>query len=214
LRGMTEHVLSKVYCEKGDYLNIGAWQERSVVNGPGERFVLWLQGCPLRCHGCVNSEFLPFVKRKLISVDEMAQRILVINGIEGVTYTGGEPMAQARGLALLSEKLRPRGLMIVCYTGYTLESLRARNDPWVKRLLSHVDMLIDGPYVQEKAANLLWRGSSNQRIHFLTDAYRHLAEQVDHRQAEIEFTIGSDGFITTGTWPQELLKRLEEKLRR
>lgn len=204
----------KFTCEKGDYLNIGAWQEHSVVNGPGERFVLWLQGCPMRCPGCVNTEFLSFVKRKLVHVDEMVSRILAIHGIEGVTYTGGEPMMQAHGLALLSEKLQPHGLTIVCYTGYTLEALGARKDPWVERLLSYVDMIIDGPYVQEKAANLLWRGSSNQRIHFLTDAYRHLAEQVDHRQAEIEFTIGSDGFITTGTWPQELLKRLEEKLRR
>ena len=91
-------------------LNLGAIQERSAVNGPGERFVLWLQGCPLRCPGCCNPEFQPLVPRHLLVVEELAGRILAVPGIEGVTYSGGEPTVQARGLACLSERLRPAGL--------------------------------------------------------------------------------------------------------
>ena len=196
------------------YLNVGAWEGRSVANGPGERFVLWLQGCPLRCPGCINPELLPFVERELVSVDEITVRILAVGGNEGVTYTGGEPMTQARALALLSERLRPRGLTVVCYTGYTLEALKAQGEPWVEKLLSQVDILIDGPYVREKAANLLWRGSSNQRAHFLTDTYRHFVAVVDRSPAEVEFVIGSDGFTTIGVWPEGFLQRLREALRR
>jgi anaerobic ribonucleoside-triphosphate reductase activating protein len=142
----------------------------------------------------------------------MAHKILTVQGIEGVTYTGGEPTVQACGLALLSERLRTAGLTVVSYTGYTLEALRARNDPWIERFLASVDILIDGPFVQAKAANLLWRGSRNQRIHFLSDTYRHLAEQVDQDPAQVEFAIDQECFLTTGTWPQGFLERLKEIL--
>jgi anaerobic ribonucleoside-triphosphate reductase activating protein len=192
------------------FLNLGAWIERSRANGPGERYVLWLQGCLLRCPGCCNVEFLPQEPRHLISIDEMAMRIGDIEGIEGVTYTGGEPTLQAQALALLSERLRPGGLTVVCYTGYTLEALRARDDPWIERLLANTDILIDGPYRQEEAASLRWRGSRNQRIHYLTPAYRELADT--EGPAEVEFAVGDHDFTTTGTWPAGFLERLQQIL--
>ena len=142
----------------------------------------------------------------------MAARILSVSGIEGVTYSGGEPTVQAHGLALLSEWLRAAGLTVVSYTGYTLEALQARADLWINRFLSTVDILIDGPYVQAKAVNLLWRGSSNQRVHFLTDAYRHLADQVDHGPAKVEFIVDSEGFITTGTWTYQFPKSIRNNI--
>jgi anaerobic ribonucleoside-triphosphate reductase activating protein len=195
-------------------LNLSAWQERSVVNGPGRRYVIWVQGCPIGCVGCFSPETHAPEANHVVTIEELAERILTTPNIEGVTYSGGEPMVQAHGLVLLSERLRPAGLTIVCYTGYTLEALRARNDPWVERLLSYADILIDGPYVHDKATPLLWRGSSNQRVHFLTDTYRRLAEQVKSQTAAVEFTVGSKGFTTSGTWPEGFLQRLEAKLRR
>ena len=92
------------------YLNIEAWQERSVVNGPGTRFVLWLQGCPILCHGCFNEDLLPFVPRHSVDVEDVATKILAVAGIEGVTYSGGEPTVQAQGLALLSKRIVTRVL--------------------------------------------------------------------------------------------------------
>jgi len=194
-------------------LNLGAWAERSAVNGPGERFVLWVQGCPIRCPGCVNEEYQPFVGRYLIAVEEMAERILAVPGIEGVTYSGGEPMAQAHGLALLSERLRRAGLSIVCYTGYTIEALREAGETWVCRLLGLVDVLIDGPFVREQAGSLLWRGSRNQRVVFMTDRYRALADEVEERPAEVEVAVGPGRLTVTGTWPEELLAALAKQLR-
>jgi len=194
-------------------LNIAAWQAHSLVNGPGRRFVLWLQGCPLLCPGCFNQEFLPFVERHRINIEDIAARILATSDIEGVTFSGGEPTVQSQGLALLSERLRARGLTVVSYSGYTLETLRARNDPWIERFLSCLDILIDGPYVREQAANLLWRGSRNQRLHFLSDVYGHLADQADYRPAEVEFSVGESRFTTSGTWPEGFIERLERTLR-
>ena len=193
-------------------LNLGAWEERSRVNGPGERFVLWVQGCPLLCPGCVNEDYLPFAERHVVRVEEMADHILAVPGIEGVTYTGGEPTAQAHALALLSRRVRSAGLSVVCYTGYTIEAIRERRDPWVEQLVGCVDILIDGPYAREQAASLLWRGSRNQRLLFLTDRYRHLASELEGRPAEVEFTLRPGRLTVTGTWPEGLLDRLKKHL--
>lgn len=195
------------------WLNVAAWEERSVVNGPGERFVLWVQGCPLRCPGCFNPDFLPFVQRHRMSVAEVAARILRVSGIEGVTYSGGEPMAQAKGLYHLSLLLKERGLTVVCYSGYTWQELQAMPSPWVRRLLGCIDILIDGRYEASQRANLLWRGSRNQRVHFLTDTYRHFEAQVNQPHSEIEFIVAKDGFVSTGIFSEAFLRRLNEVLK-
>lgn len=192
-------------------LNIATWKARSRVNGPGERFVLWLQGCHLHCPGCVNADFQPLEPRTQLSIAAVAERIRSCPGLAGVTYSGGEPMLQAHALALLSESLQAVGLTVVCYTGYLLEDLQARQVPWIDRLLAATDILIDGPYLQEQATRALrWRGSGNQRIHFLSDTYRPLAESIDSHAADMEFSVNVDGFTTTGTWPQGFLERLTE----
>lgn len=183
-----------------------------MVNGPGVRFVLWVQGCPIRCPGCFNREFWPFTPRHVVDIRDMAKQILSVPGIEGVTYTGGEPMAQAPALALLSETLREHGLTVVCYSGYTLEELRTKNDPWVNRLLANTDILIDGPFVESEAAALPWRGSRNQRVHFLTDRYRHLEPEVARPGTEMEFVVSDSGFTCTGILGEEFLRRLQAKL--
>lgn len=194
-------------------LGLGAFQKRSVVNGPGTRAVLWVQGCPLKCPGCINEEFWDERPRTVVTVTALADRILGISGIEGVTYTGGEPMAQAGALAMLSQRLHAAGLTVVCYTGYTLENLVERNEPGIDELLSCVDILIDGPYVREQATNLRWRGSRNQRVHFLSQRYQHLAPAVAQEVAEVEMVLGRNHLTTTGNWPPGFLERLEQILR-
>jgi len=105
-------------------------------------------------------------------------------------------------------------LTVVCYTGYTLEHLRARKDLWIDRLLGSLDLLIDGPYVREKAANLPWRGSANQRVHFLTERYRSQESMANESASLVEFIVGEEEFTATGIWPEGFLERLQERLRR
>jgi anaerobic ribonucleoside-triphosphate reductase activating protein len=194
-------------------LNVAAWEPRSVANGPGPRFVLWVQGCPFRCQGCFNQDFLEFRPAREHSVEELAGMILSHSGLEGVTYSGGEPMSQARGLYSLSRILREAGLSVFSYSGYTLAELERRSDPWIRRFLGTIDILVDGRFEQERRANLVWRGSSNQRVHFLTDRYRHLADDLDTPGAAMEFIIRDDGFTTTGILDQEFLGELAATLR-
>ncbi|MCS7305544.1 MAG: radical SAM protein [Thermoguttaceae bacterium] len=193
-------------------LNIGAWQERSVANGPGQRFVLWMQGCRRRCRGCFNRHFWPLKPRVVVPVEWLAERILSIGGIEGVTYTGGEPILQAQALTVLSRRLKSAGLSVVCYSGYTLEELKQMQNRWVEELLGLVDILIDGPYLEEQAGVWLWRGSKNQRVHFFTERYRSWADRVNEPIGHVEIGVGKSGYRVTGIWPEEVLKRLAKAM--
>ncbi len=146
------------------------------AEGPGRRFALWFQGCPLRCPGCCNPEMLPFEGGRSLSVAEVLTQVRTAaseQGIEGVTLLGGEPLAHAAGAASLARGVRDLGLTVMVFSGYTLEEARALPDPAVADLLAHTDLLVDGPYVRElPETRRRWIGSANQRIHFLTARYR------------------------------------------
>jgi anaerobic ribonucleoside-triphosphate reductase activating protein len=146
------------------------------AEGPGRRFALWFQGCPLRCPGCCNPEMLSFEGGTAIplgdlvgQIEEAARR----DSIEGITLLGGEPLAHAAGAAALAQAVRERGLTVMVFSGYTLEEARCLPDPAVAELLALTDILVDGPYHREQPeTRRRWIGSANQRIHFLSDHYR------------------------------------------
>ena len=146
------------------------------AEGPGKRFALWFQGCPLRCPGCCNPEYLPFKGGHGRSVDEILAEIDQAReqtGIEGITLLGGEPFAHAEPAAALATATRRTGLTVMVFTGYTIENLRTTIDPHAATLLAYTDLLVDGPYIREQPdTSRRWIGSTNQRIHFLTDRYR------------------------------------------
>ncbi|MBC8231070.1 radical SAM protein [bacterium] len=183
------------------FINQAAFWEHSLVNGPGVRAVIWMQGCPIRCKGCFNTEMWPFESKMLVKVDELAGRILNIDGIEGVTFSGGEPFAQADALGVLGENLKEHGLNIVTFTGYTLKYLQGAKRPDWLRLLAVTDLLIDGPFIPELRCNLPLRGSTNQRLIFITDRLRDhpdLSEEIAHAT---EFIIQPDGTIAITGFP-------------
>ena len=92
---------------------------------------------------------------------------------KGVTFSGGEPFAQAEGYAELAAALKEKGYEVASYSGYTFEQL-LNGTPAQKKLLSLLDILIDGPFVQaEKSLEIAFRGSKNQRI---LDVPKSLAE--------------------------------------
>ncbi len=161
------------------FLNIAATCPVTEAHGPGLREAVWVQGCPFHCSNCISPEWIPKRIETLITPEKLAQQILqrsdpstsLRTGITGITFSGGEPMLQAVGLAQLIKLTRQqRDLSLICFSGFTLEQLQ-QNPPGtgVKELLSEIDVLIDGQYIAEKNDNQGLRGSSNQRIHFLTD---------------------------------------------
>src|SRR5207245_350519 len=125
---------------------------------------------------CCNPEMLPFDGGTPRSVADVLAEIEAARDrdrIEGVTLLGGEPLAHAAGAAALARGTRALGLSVMVFSGYTLDEARALPEPAVADLLAHTDILVDGPYVRELPdRERRWIGSTNQRIHFLTDRYR------------------------------------------
>jgi anaerobic ribonucleoside-triphosphate reductase activating protein len=147
------------------------------AEGPGRRFALWMQGCPLRCAGCCNPEMLPFAGGRELSVSSLVAQVFLANAefesIEGITLLGGEPFAQAAAAAELAAQVRGAGLNVMIFSGYTLAELRAMGDAHVERLLASTDILVDGPYLREQPeTRRRWIGSANQQVHFLSDRCR------------------------------------------
>ena len=168
------------------------------VLGPGVRAVLWVQGCPFRCAECVAPESQRFSGGFQVSPEDLAVELASLPFIVGLTISGGEPMAQAGSLVRLVSKLKQErpDYGIMCYTGYTLPFLSANGTPEQNALLGVLDILIDGPYLPDRHADLLWRGSDNQKVHFLTE--RYLEPWITHVQKEgqgIEFEVGPDASL-------------------
>lgn len=115
--------------------------------------------------------------------------------IEGVTFSGGEPFEQWQGLEEASRAFRKDGLSVMCYSGYTLDEIRTMPSA---PFLCQIDILIDGEYDDKRSAHLLWRGSSNQNVHFLTPRYVAFAERIHETIREFEIILKSDDVSMTG----------------
>ena len=164
--------------------------------GPGSRAGVWVQGCPFRCEGCTSPEKQGLQGGQEMAIDVLADHIVLIPDIEGVTFSGGEPFIQASGLVRLIDTVKARrGLSMMAYSGYTLDFLRCQGSAAQQHLLGRLDILIDGPYVQRRATRKLWRGSENQQVHFLTNRYSYLSDSVDRESAQIEIQVGRDGSV-------------------
>src|SRR5437660_3297933 len=137
------------------------------AEGPGLRFALWFQGCPLRCPGCCNPEMLPFAGGQSLPLADVLRQVgeaAEQHGVEGITLLGGEPLAHAGGAAALARAVRGLGLSVMVFSGYTLAEARQMSDPAVAELLAHTDILVDGPYLRERPeTRRRWIGSANQQ---------------------------------------------------
>ena len=136
----------------------------SIVDGPGIRTTVFAQGCPHRCPGCHNPETWPFSGGTPMEEERILEIVRSNPLCRGVTFSGGEPFAQAEGFAKLGRMLKEAGYEVASYSGYTFEQL-LRGTPAQKALLETLDVLIDGPFLQaERSLELNFRGSRNQRI--------------------------------------------------
>ena len=182
--------------EYGHILNIAALAARTQALGPGTRAVIWVQGCPLNCPGCLAPNWIPFVPATSLTPAEVLER-LDLDSIRGMTFSGGEPMEQAAGLAALARLARQKkDLDLICFTGYRYE--RLLKDPpndGVPALLAQVDVLVDGPFIQPLNNSIGLRGSSNQRIIHLTPKLQEYDFESQRRKVEITITNGELAFI-------------------
>jgi anaerobic ribonucleoside-triphosphate reductase activating protein len=146
-------------------LVIGGIEPESIVDGPGFRYTLFIQGCNFRCPGCHNARLQSFEGGRSITVGEILDAIRENPLLDGLTLSGGDPFVQAGPCAVLAEEVRGLGLSVFTYTGYTFEELLRAEDPGWRRLVMASDVLVDGPFVRElRNIDLRFRGSSNQRL--------------------------------------------------
>ena len=137
----------------------------SIVDGPGYRLAVFVQGCPHACPGCHNPKTHDFAGGYLGNTDDIIARLGKNPLVRGVTLTGGEPMMQAGAMQEIAQAAKEKGMNVWCYTGYTLEALLAQKQEAQMRLLEYVDVLVDGPYMaHERSLDLLYCGSKNQRL--------------------------------------------------
>ncbi|MDR0817028.1 MAG: radical SAM protein [Clostridiales Family XIII bacterium] len=137
----------------------------SIVDGPGLRLAVFMQGCDKDCEGCHNQEARRMEGGRLYSADEIFAKVKANPLLTGVTLSGGEPLLQAEELLPLASDINRAGLSFAVYTGDTFEQIIARSIPAQFELLSYADTLIDGPFIlAQKSLTLPFRGSANQRI--------------------------------------------------
>ena len=140
-------------------IRVHGFEPESVVDGEGIRFTVFTQGCPHHCVGCHNPETHDFTSGTEYDISEILYMIDENPLITGVTLSGGEPFCQSEACLEIARESHKRGLSVWCYTGYTYEELIGNP------LLNEIDILVDGKFIEsQKSLNLLFRGSSNQRL--------------------------------------------------
>lgn len=181
-------------------MRVGAFTPWTYAMGPGKRASLWVAGCPFRCKGCATPQFLEkdsgsdmriaAVKRK---IDDAVRK----HGVTGMSFSGGEPFAQAEAVAEIARHARSRGLSTLSWSGFTRKRLESINAPKGSAvLLAQLDVLIDGVYVEKRMDGDPLRGSSNQIIHLLTD--RHSPSDFGERFIDVQCSVKDSAVVVNG----------------
>lgn len=139
-----------------------------TVLGPGRRVGIWVQGCAIRCHGCVSADTWAPDAGGAAEVDDIVAWVtrLPADQVDGVTISGGEPFDQPAAVSALVDGLSgwrsglPHDVDLLCYTGYSASVARRR----APRIVSGVDAMVCGPFIQSRPTTRPLRGSANQRL--------------------------------------------------
>ena len=186
-------------------LRVGRILARSRANGPGERFVVWVKGCSLRCLGCYNPELFAREGGEELSPLWLAARAGAVGGLRGVTLSGGEPMEQPQAVCEFLDRL-VRRLDIVVFTGYTREEIL--DDPRKAAVWERADLLVCGRYDQTvRSERNPWAGSLSKRVYARSGRIR--ADEFP--DCRVEFVIAPGGrSVLTGFPPVELKRKFAE----
>ncbi|MCW3463996.1 4Fe-4S single cluster domain-containing protein [Chitinophaga nivalis] len=184
----------------------------TAAEGPGQRACLWVQGCSVRCPGCMVPHTWDQRKGKATDTHTLAQTILAVPGIEGLTVLGGEPLDQAAALLPLLQTVKAVGLSLMLFSGYTKAQLQAEGCPDKQAIMDLCDIFVDGPYVQALTDfSRPWVGSSNQQIYFQTPTYQHLENKLSDIQNKVEIRIDENGGVKiNGMLPAEKFRLLRQ----
>ena len=144
-------------------MRIAGLTQDSIVDGPGFRFTVFVQGCTHHCEGCHNPQTHDPAGGREMTTDEIIREMRSNPLTDGLTLSGGEPFDQSEDCLTLALAAKESGLNVWSYSGYLFEQLLA--DEKKSQLLKELDVLVDGPFVlSQRSLALAWRGSRNQRV--------------------------------------------------
>lgn len=175
---------SELHTDNNNYLVVAGFEKESIVDGPGMRYTIFVQGCINYCEGCHNPETWNLDGGKVMRIDDIFNDIIKNPMLNGVTFSGGEPTLQAPALYELYKMLDNyyksinKPFNFISYTGSTLKKLKANTNKYMQRYLNCLDYIVDGRFdITKKSYNCKFRGSSNQKM------YKH--DKVTDRWEEI-----------------------------
>jgi anaerobic ribonucleoside-triphosphate reductase activating protein len=187
----------------------------TVVNAPGQSYMIHLQGCSLGCEQCFNPESWSFKTKNLVNVEELADKIISHNP-DSLTISGGEPFLQIGPLLYFLKYLHnedpsncpfPQGILI--YSGFYEEELIKM--PEYKQILDYVDVIVSGRFDYTKRIYNSLLSSSNQKFIW---GKRNLIKEEDLQNQNYEIIIEEEGLKLTGfpsDWNKEIIKELKDK---
>jgi anaerobic ribonucleoside-triphosphate reductase activating protein len=185
----------------------------SRVNGPGLRAVVYFQGCTLGCRDCWNPETHAFAGKER-SIAEVADLVVSAHqecALEGVTFSGGEPMQQAEALLALIESLRDRlpGLSFGMYSGYSEPELsgghywcrselaRGEKQRVWRSIRAHLDFAVFGRFAAGQPSALSLRTSANQKFVLFSERYG----EPEFGPQQVEIHIDMQGTVQVTGFP-------------
>lgn len=192
-------------------MNVRVFDIRDNITklGPGVRFVIWTQGCPRRCKGCMSPNSQSLDGGYLIDVDFLVEQVKK-SGRTELTISGGEPFMQAAALTEMIKKLRETiDLGVIVYTGYTIEEINSFADSICRDFLSQCDLVIDGEYIEALNDGKNLRGSSNQRAIPITDRYMDLLKDFGKKPTEVEIFCGEEKICMVGVPSREIFDKFK-----
>lgn len=141
--------------------------KNDIANGPGVRVTLWVAGCSLHCKGCHNPQTWDYNAGKAFDENALNELLAALDKpyIQGLTLSGGNPVDNGPEVLAICREVREKFQTkdIWLYSGYTFEEIK--NKAVGEFILEYVDVLVDGPYIEEQRdITLPFMGSKNQRL--------------------------------------------------
>jgi anaerobic ribonucleoside-triphosphate reductase activating protein len=186
--------------------------------GPGIRIGVWFQGCSIRCKGCISKHTWEFDKKYQKTIAQVIDQInhySEIYNTKSITISGGEPFDQSSSLYILLKKLKELKFNdILLYSGYKFNYLQKN----YRDILKYIDVLIDGPFIETKKTNKIYKGSNNQRMYILNKSlspiYQEYKKQLKNKKLQLitkdneTYLIGIPEIDFSKKFSKNLIKKL------
>ena len=191
-----------------------------TVLGPGKRIGIWTLGCDRRCKGCANPELWQASQDQEIDIQNLLYSIDTLRAdssrrVDGITISGGEPFSQREELLLLINEVSKWCDDILIFTGFLKEELM--EDEIARQILSRIQVLVDGAYIEDKNEGEILRGSSNQRIFYQSETIMKKYDEYEelHRgKHPVENFRVNGGVIAVGIHKKDFKEELEKALKK